>query len=40
MAKVGLDMKKYNIELWDGEELLKRGIINNCGITEINRKYK
>jgi hypothetical protein len=40
MAKVELAMKKYNIELWDGEELLKRGIINNCGITEINRKYK
>lgn len=40
MVKVELAMEKYDIELWDGEELLKRGIINNCGITEINRKYK
>lgn len=40
MVKVELAMKKYDVELWDGEELLKRGIINNCGITEINRKYK
>lgn len=40
MAKVDLAMKKYNIELWDGEELLKRGIINNCGDTDINRKCR
>lgn len=40
MLKLELAMKKYDIELWDGEELLKRGIINNCGITEINRKYR
>ena len=40
MAKVELAMKRYDIELWDGEELLKRGIINNCGITKINRKYR
>jgi hypothetical protein len=30
----------YKILLWDGEELLKRGIIDNAGDTEINRKYK
>jgi len=30
----------FNVLLWDGEELLKRGIINNSGNTEINRKYK
>ena len=30
----------YTILLWDGEELLKRGIINNSGSTAINRKYK
>ena len=40
MYKLELAMKKYKIELWDGEELLKRGIIKNCGITEINRKYR
>jgi hypothetical protein len=28
------------ILLWDGEELLRRGIIDNSGITSINRKYK
>lgn len=39
MEKLELFMSKYKIELWDGEELLKRGIIKNCGITEINRKY-
>lgn len=40
LKKFKLAQQKYNIELWDGEELLKRGIIDNCGITEINRKYK
>lgn len=40
MEKFELAKEKYNILLWDGEELLKRGIINNCGNTEINRKYK
>lgn len=30
----------YKVFLWDGEELLKRGIIINSGITEINRKYR
>lgn len=40
LEKLRLAQKLYNIELWDGEELLKRGIINNSGSTEINRKYK
>jgi predicted DNA-binding protein YlxM (UPF0122 family) len=40
MEKLELVMKIYDVELWDGEELLKRGIINNSGITEINRKYR
>lgn len=39
MEKLKAAMKIYDIELWDGEELLKRGIIDNSGITEINRKY-
>lgn len=30
---------KHKILLWDGEELIKRGIINNSGSTTINRKY-
>jgi hypothetical protein len=30
----------FKVLLWDGEELLKRRIINNSGSTEINRKYK
>lgn len=46
--KKGPDLEKvmlavelgYKVFLWDGEELLKRGIITNSGITEINRKYK
>lgn len=40
MKKFKFAKKKYNILLWDGEELLKLGIINNSGSTEINRKYK
>lgn len=40
MEKLRLFMRKYDIELWDGEELLKRGVINNCGKTELNRKYR
>lgn len=40
IKKITLAQKQYNVELWDGEELLKRGIIDNCGIAEINRKYK
>jgi hypothetical protein len=28
------------ILLWDAEELLKRGIITNSGITSLNKKYK
>lgn len=31
---------EYKVLLWDAEELLKRGIIHNSGITELNRKYK
>ena len=46
--KKGTDIEKVlearklgnKILLWDGEELLKRGIIDNCGVTEINRKYR
>lgn len=46
--KKGSDIEKVinsrklgnKILLWDGEELLKRGIINNSGTTEINRKYR
>lgn len=46
--KKGSDIEKVfrarkignKVLLWDGEELLKRGIINNSGSTEINRKYK
>lgn len=30
----------FVVLLWDGEELLKRGIITNSGSTEINRKYR
>lgn len=40
MEKFELAKKKYNILLWDGEELLSRGIIKNTGNSEINKKYK
>jgi hypothetical protein len=30
----------YNIILWDGIELLKLGIIDNCGDAKLNRKYR
>jgi len=29
----------YKFLFWDGEELLKRGIISNSGKTDINKKY-
>jgi hypothetical protein len=32
--------EKYKVLFWDGKELLKRGIIDNSGDTEVNRKYK
>ena len=32
--------KYYDIELWDGIKLLKLGIIDNAGKTEINRTYR
>jgi len=32
--------KTRTVLLWDGEELLKLGIINNSGSAEINRKYR
>jgi predicted DNA-binding protein YlxM (UPF0122 family) len=32
--------KKYKVLFWDGIELLKLGIITNCGNTELNRKYR
>ncbi len=46
--KKGTDVEKvvlsnklgYNVHLWDGEELLKRGIIDNSGVSSINRKYR
>lgn len=31
---------KLKVLLWDGEELLRRGIIDNSGNTKINRKYR
>ena len=31
---------KFKVLLWDGEELLRRKIIDNSGNTEINRKYR
>lgn len=35
------EARKYvNILLWDGTELLKLGIINNCGDGSLNRKYR
>lgn len=40
MEKFELAKKKYNVILWDGVELLKLGIITNCGNAELNRKYK
>lgn len=40
MEKFELAQKKYKVLLWDGEELLKRGIINNSGSTEINRRVR
>ena len=45
-SKVNMDKIKRakalgnKIIVWDGEELLKRGIIDQCGVTEINRKYR
>lgn len=46
--KKGSDIEKVvsarkfgnKVFLWDAEELFKRGIIKNTGITEINRKYR
>lgn len=40
IEKFELARKKHNILLWDGEELLKLGIINNSGSTELNKKYR
>jgi hypothetical protein len=40
LVKMKLAKKyKHKILLWDGEELLKRGIIDNSGFSEINKKY-
>lgn len=41
--RIIIDLMKeseYKFLLWDGEELLKRGIIDNSGDSEINRKYR
>lgn len=40
MEKLMVAKKKYSILLWDGEELLKLGIIKNTGNTQINREYR
>jgi len=40
MIKFEFAQKEYNIVLWDGEVLLRLGIINNAGNTKINRLYK
>jgi len=41
LEKVLMARKLGNkILLWGGEELLRRGIINNSGSTIINRKYR
>jgi len=40
IKKFLLARNKYNVILWNGEELLKLGIIKNSGSTEINRKYR
>jgi hypothetical protein len=40
LIKFNKAKEKVNIVLWDGIELLKLGIIDNCGITELNRKYR
>lgn len=38
MEKIRSAQKEYKILLWDGEELLRRGIINNSGSTKVNRR--
>lgn len=40
MEKFKLSKEKYNVILWDGIELLKLGIITNCGDAKLNRKYR
>ena len=40
VEKFLLAKERYNVVLWDGATLLKLGIINNSGSTEINRKYR
>lgn len=40
MIKFNLAKELYNVVLWDGVELLKLGIIDNCGDTKLNRKYR
>lgn len=40
MVKFRLAKELYNIVLWDGIELLKLGIIDNCGDSKLNRKYR
>lgn len=39
MLKFNMAKEKYDVRLWDTEELLKRGIITNSGNTKLNRKY-
>jgi hypothetical protein len=40
LDKFELAKIKYNILFWDSKELLKLGIIQNSGNTELNRKYR
>lgn len=40
MIKFNLAKELYNVVLWDGIELLKLGIIDNCGDGKLNRKYR
>jgi len=40
LIKFNKAKEKVNIALWDGIELLKLGIIDNCGDGKLNRKYR
>lgn len=40
MFKFNKAKSKYTVLLWDGEELMKFGIIKTSGITNVDRKYR
>lgn len=40
LIKINEARKHVNILLWDGIELLKLGIIDNCGDGKLNRKHR